>query len=185
MGLKELTADKHTEAENTLFMKAIFAGTLDPAIYASFLYQKMIVYNTLEAQAFRLGLFLDNTDFLCHERIRMDYRKRIGSNKPKDMMNEVVGEYVDYININLGTPENKDRLIAHIYTWHLGDLYGGQAIKNLMPGPNSGLEFENPDVLKSEIRSLLKDEMADEANLAFDYAIKILKVYDRDLEQNS
>jgi len=185
MGLKELTADKHTEAENTLFMKAIFSRTLDPALYTKFLFQKYYIYKALEKQAARRKLFIDNSDFQIHDRLIIDYRKRLGSNIPKDTLGSVTGDYVQYIDLTLGAQESADGLLAHIYTWHMGDLYGGQAIKALLPGSNLSLEFDNPDKLKAEIRALLNDNMAEEANKAFDYAIKMLKVYDRDLEQNS
>jgi heme oxygenase len=60
----------------------------------------------------------------------------------------------------------------------MGDLYGGQMIKRLIPGSHIAFEFENKDQLISTIRSKLDDSMADEANLAFDWAIRILQEYD-------
>jgi hypothetical protein len=51
-------------------------------------------------------------------------------------------------------------------------------IKRLIPGSHIAFEFENKDQLISTIRSKLDDSMADEANLAFDWAIRILQEYD-------
>ena len=176
MGLKELTADKHTEAENTAFMKAIFAGTLDPLLYAKFLFQKHHVYRALEKQALRRKLFVSNNDFVINDRLLIDARRRFGTNQIKESLTPVTIEYIQYLDQSIGHEESSDRLMAHIYTWHMGDLYGGQAIKNLMPGSNLSLDFDQPEILKSEIRMLLKDEMAEEANKAFDYAIKMLRI---------
>jgi heme oxygenase len=60
----------------------------------------------------------------------------------------------------------------------MGDLYGGQMIKKIVPGPHYSLEFVNPEELKTNLRNKLSDDMADEANCAFDWAIKILNEYD-------
>jgi heme oxygenase len=68
--------------------------------------------------------------------------------------------------------------MAHLYVWHMGDLYGGQMIKRLIPGSHLALDFENKDQLISAFRSKLDDSMADEANSAFDWAIKLLQEYD-------
>ena len=68
--------------------------------------------------------------------------------------------------------------MAHLYVWHMGDLYGGQMIKKIMPGNNRALTFKDPESLKTIMRSKLTDSMGDEANVAFDWAIKLLNDYD-------
>jgi heme oxygenase len=60
----------------------------------------------------------------------------------------------------------------------MGDMFGGQMIKKIVDAPSSHLDFENADELKTIIRSKLTDDMADEANVAFDWAIKILNHYE-------
>ena len=67
--------------------------------------------------------------------------------------------------------------MAHMYTWHMGDLHGGQLIKKMVDGTNTALDFDNEDSLKQAIRNKLNDSMADEANIAFTWAIKILNQY--------
>ena len=44
MSLKELTAEKHQLAENTRFMKAVFAKTLPFDLWVDFTYQKHLWY---------------------------------------------------------------------------------------------------------------------------------------------
>jgi len=73
--------------------------------------------------------------------------------------------------------DSADRVMAHLYTWHMGDLYGGQMIKRMIAAPSRSLDFENVDELKINIRKKLKDSMVDEVNCAFDWAIKILNEY--------
>jgi heme oxygenase len=60
----------------------------------------------------------------------------------------------------------------------MGDMFGGQMIKKIIDAPSSHLDFENAAELKTTIRSKLTDDMADEANVAFDWAIKILNHYE-------
>ena len=46
--LKELTADKHREAESQPFLKSIFAGKVDVHKYTDYLFQLLHVYQVLE-----------------------------------------------------------------------------------------------------------------------------------------
>ena len=94
-------------------------------------------------------------------------------------MVQITNEYVNYI---ISLQNNPDRIMAHLYTWHMGDLFGGQMIKKIISAPHRSLDFENEDLLKSNIRTKLKDTMVDEANVAFEWAIKILQTYDSQLD---
>jgi len=60
----------------------------------------------------------------------------------------------------------------------MGDLFGGQMIKKLVDEPHSSLDFLDPPVLIAAMRGKLSDDMAEEANIAFDWAIRILNEYD-------
>jgi heme oxygenase len=66
----------------------------------------------------------------------------------------------------------------------MGDMFGGQMILKIINAPHKHLEFENAMALVSVMRPMLTDDLADEANIAFDWAIKILQTYDRDLAKN-
>jgi heme oxygenase len=60
----------------------------------------------------------------------------------------------------------------------MGDMFGGQMIKKLIDAPHTHLEFANVMELVAVMRPMLTDDLADEANVAFDWAIKILNEYD-------
>jgi heme oxygenase len=57
----------------------------------------------------------------------------------------------------------------------MGDLAGGQMIAKRVPGAGTMYKFENGEDLKNKIRSKLNDTMGDEANIAFDFAISLMK----------
>jgi hypothetical protein len=65
--------------------------------------------------------------------------------------------------------------MAHIYVRHMGDLSGGQMIAKKVPGSGRYYQFEDVDVLKNKIRERLSDELAEEANLAFDFSIAMFQ----------
>jgi heme oxygenase len=66
-------------------------------------------------------------------------------------------------------------LLAHIYVRHFGDMYGGQMIAKRNPGSGKMYQFENVDELKEIVRSRLDDDMSDEANMCFQFAIRLFK----------
>jgi heme oxygenase len=59
----------------------------------------------------------------------------------------------------------------------MGDLNGGLIIKKQVAHVSNGAfyEFDNPDALKTQIREELTDDLGDEARVAFEYAIKIMR----------
>ena len=185
MSLKDLTKDKHTAAESTRFMKAVFAKTLPHELWVDFTLQKSLFYGTIESAAQRVGL-LNNipNDILRVNKIRKDYFEMLslGDNVSLQMPKTAI-DYHNYI-ISLERENNPKRILAHLYTWHMGDLFGGQMIKQIVDAPHNGLEFEDRPALITAMRAVLTDDLADEANIAFDWAIKILESYDSRLEQN-
>ena len=93
-----------------------------------------------------------------------------------------VKDYVDYLD---SISNNAYKLTAHLYTWHMGDLFGGQMIKRIVPGSHKSLEFTSPQELIQKIRLKLDDDMYKEANIAFDWAIKMMRDYDKDLGEGN
>jgi len=185
MSLKDLTKDKHTAAESTRFMKAVFAKTLPHDLWLDFTLQKSLFYGTIEAAAQRVGL-LNNipNDILRVNKIRKDYFEMLAaSNNVSLQMPKTAIDYHNYI-ISIERENNPKKILAHLYTWHMGDLFGGQMIKNIVDAPHNGLEFEDRVGLISAMRAILTDDLADEANIAFEWAIKILESYDSRLEQS-
>lgn len=172
MSLKELTSEKHKQAESTLFMKSVFNKTMPLDVWADFLYQKYHVYNAIETCAKKYDLLVGIEDIqraaLIHEDcLKLDIKSL--------EISPVTQEYVNYIH-NLSSA---DAILAHLYTWHLGDMYGGQMISKIIAAPSSHLVFENAKFLIDKVRQKLNDNMADEANCAFNWAIRIMSEYDR------
>jgi len=81
-----------------------------------------------------------------------------------------------YINHILDITD-AEKLMAHIYVRHMGDLYGGQMMAKLVPGSGKMFEFNNKDELINKIRTKLNDDMGPEACVAFDYNIALVKEY--------
>lgn len=180
MSLKDLTKDKHTEAESTPFMKAVFAKTLPKDLWVDWTFQKSLFYNTIEEYADRNNLIVDLPDVRRSQYLAKDYLI-MNNSKISHKARQVVNEYIEYLDTIKESPQ---QILAHLYTWHMGDMFGGQMIKKIVEGSHLSLEFEDVQTLMQNFRSKIDESLAPEANNAFDWAIKMMKDYDRDLEQN-
>jgi heme oxygenase len=172
MSLRELTAEKHHDAERTEFVKELLGGSITEERYATFLFNLHPIYHVLESFAMINGS-MDGLDDLCRANsIYEDYLELWKDTKPPELC-PTVDQYLKYIKDELAP--NPDRLFAHIYVRHMGDLAGGQMIAKRVPGSGTMYKFENGEELKNKIRSKLNDTMGDEANVAFDFAISLMK----------
>ena len=172
MSLRELTADKHREAERTAFVKELLGGSITEERYATFLFNLHPIYHVLEMFAMMNGS-LDDMHELCRAKaIYEDYLELWTDTNPPATC-PTVERYLKYIKDEL--VENPERLFAHIYVRHMGDLAGGQMIAKRVPGSGKMFQFENGEEIKNKIRMKLNDSMGDEANVAFDFAISLMK----------
>jgi heme oxygenase len=174
MSLKELTAERHSLAENTAFMKSVFDRSITTGVWTDFLYQKWSIYHCIETKAKFHGLLDGLSGLVRGPLLYQDYENnvreyRLGYSKS----HPVVQDYNNYI-----ADLHPSVVLAHVYTWHLGDIFGGQMIKKLAPGSHLSLEFDNAPELAKVLRAKLDDSLGDEANKAFDWAIKVLETYD-------
>jgi heme oxygenase len=176
MSLKELTAEKHKEAESTPFMKAVFAKNLPHDLWVDWTYQKTLFYGAIEGAAGACGLLRDLPDIQRAFYIWLDFEAMAGNTRPA--FRQVV---IDYYNYLLSISKDPNKIMAHLYTWHMGDMFGGQMIKKIVPGNHRALEFDDAKTLMTNIRTKLDDSMADEANVAFDWAIRMMRDYDASL----
>jgi heme oxygenase len=177
MSLKDLTAEKHKEAESTPFMKAVFARTLPFDLWVDWTYQKWLFYGAIEGAAGANRLLGDLPDLRRAFYLAMDYQEMNGNN-PRHEFRPIV---VDYYNYLLSISKDPNKIMAHLYTWHMGDMFGGQMIKKIVPGAHRNLEFADARTLMTNIRTKLDDSMGDEANVAFDWAIRMMRDYDSSL----
>lgn len=170
--LKELTAEKHAEAETQSFIKSIFAGNVDKQKYTDYLGQLVVLYGALESFADAHDIFGGIRDIKRAKLIEQDWFELKGNTDPT---NEVKLSTIEYVNYLHSIKEDKHKLLAHIYVRHLGDMFGGQMMAKLLPGSNNMFKFNDIPKLIAGLRSQLDISMAEEANIAFDYNIKMIK----------
>jgi len=175
MSLKELTKDKHTAAERTPFMHATIKGKIPKELWADYTYNKMVWYGAIEAKAREEGLLDDLPGIDRSYKLYEDAKEMLDGEYPT-LRPETVAYQRYILDLAPGL------VAAHLYVWHMGDLFGGQMIKKILDYvPHRNLEFKDIDGLKTAIRSKLTDDLGDEANIAFDWAIKIMHTYDNQL----
>lgn len=175
MNLKELTKESHAAAENTKFMKAVFSKQLPKHIWADWTFQKVHFYKAIEDRCRRAGLLNDISDIVRHDLLLEDWHEMepdIRFKEPRLLTTQYV-EYINSLDSNL--------VLAHLYTWHMGDMFGGQMIKKIIDAPHRNLEFKDPMQLKNKLREKLNDSLADEVNQAFAWAIKMMNDYEPSL----
>lgn len=172
MSLRDLTAEKHRDAERQAFVKELLGGSITEERYATFLYNLHPIYHVLEMFAMVNGLLEDIPEVRRADRIYEDYLE-LWKKDTAPPVCPSVAKYMTYIKDQLA--HEPDRLMAHLYVRHMGDLAGGQMIAKRVPGSGTMYQFDNVEELKTKIRAKLKDTMGDEANVAFDFAIDIMK----------
>tara|TARA_B100001248_G_scaffold87993_1_gene64633 strand:+ start:283 stop:825 length:543 start_codon:yes stop_codon:yes gene_type:complete len=173
MSLKELTYEHHRNAERQKFVKVLMSGNIPPKQYAEFLYNQYVAYNILEVCAMAQGVLNGLPDIRRAPKLLEDFQELWGKDAEPPKPKPSIQKYVDHI---MSIKEDPEKLMAHIYTRHMGDLSGGQMIKKKIPGAGKLYMFEgDTDSLKTAIRSKLNDNMADEAKVCFEYATELFK----------
>src|SRR6056297_1037506 len=118
--LKELTQEHHTNAERQEFAKELLSGDISKWKYATFLFNQHPQYNLLETFAMLHGLI----DTRIAPKIHADYSELWAEFEPNQPpLLPVVKEYMDHL---LTIQNDADKLMAHIYVRHMGDMSGGQ-----------------------------------------------------------
>jgi heme oxygenase len=172
MSLKELTKAKHETAEKLPFINKIFQKKVTPEEYLKYLYQMQPVYEALENKAKALGILNDLKGLERASRIQEDINELQETTSLKYYMHfPVTDEYLNYLK-QMSDPK---KVLAHLYVRHMGDLYGGQMLRLCVPGSAKWYWFDNAPELISKLRGLITVDLADEANVALDYSIKIIE----------
>ena len=171
MSLKEATWEHHKNAERQEFVKVLMSGNISDELYATFLYNQHIQYNILEAVAMTHGL-LPHPALRRAPSILQDFSELWKKQEVPPTL-ESTTEYLEHIRKIMGDPE---KVMAHIYVRHMGDLSGGQMIAKRVPGSGKYYQFgDEPDKIKEAIRTKLDDSMADEAKICFEFATKFFE----------
>ena len=174
MSLRDLTHEAHQNAERQEFVKILFSGKINPKLYAAYLKNQHPQYEILEVCAMmHPGLLAGMPDIRRAPAILEDFTELWGSDNEEEVeILPVVNEYIKYI---LSIKHDTQKLMAHIYVRHMGDLAGGQMIAKKVPGKGKYYQFTDPNGLKEAIRAKISDDMADEAKICFEFATKFFK----------
>jgi heme oxygenase len=160
--LKELTNHNHVLAEEHSFVKMLLSGKITSGIYATFLANQLLQYQTLEHCAEHL---LSEIPGLARSELIL--QDLLDLDEPVIFF-DTTAEYCDHVK-----QLDDAGLWAHIYTKHMGDLYGGQILKKVVPGSGLMYQFNDRKLMIEKLRTKLFIEMAPEANYAFESAIKL------------
>jgi heme oxygenase len=165
--LKELTKEQHKNAERSLFVKKLLKKEITPYQYYVYLYNQFLMYSYLESCATDLGIFIDIEEIKRAVQISKDLKElEVEYGFDIQPVVKATTKYKTHIN-NIRNDHNK--LLAHIYVRHMGDLSGGQIIKRFVPGSGNHYIFDcDVNELKERLRIKLHDGLADEAKICFD-----------------
>lgn len=188
MSLASLTAAAHGNAERQEFAREMMSGNMSEAKYRTYLWNMWLVYDILEDVALSMGCFgpqnpnmpdddLPLDGLIQADDIMADFKELGGDPENPPTTVQAVEDYRTHIITNC--QHDPDKLFAHIYVRHMGDLSGGQMIKDKVPGSGKMYQFaemsHSVEEMKELIRRRTHDGMADEANKGFDFAIKIFE----------
>jgi heme oxygenase len=173
MSLRDLTKEAHTNAERQEFVKILFSGSINPKLYATFLKNQHPTYEILEVCAMsHPGLLTGLIDIRRAPAILADFQELWTEADGDPQILPTTEKYIKYI---LSIKDQPEKLMAHIYVRHMGDLAGGQMISKKVPGSGKMYQFENPEILKMAIRERISDDMAEEAKVCFGFATDLFK----------
>lgn len=167
--LREVTQEKHKEAEQMPFNQRMLRGELSNQEYMHYLLQQYLLFLQMEVHELphpslnRADKILSDIEELSEDVSVVDLK----------MLNST-GQYIRHI-AQL-TPED---LLPHIYLNYLALLFGGQMMKSKVPSEGKMYDFDDMNDCIQSIRSIQKDEWADEVNKGFQYIIDILDELDR------
>jgi heme oxygenase len=173
MSLRELTSEKHKDAERQEFVKILLSGKIHPDFYAAFLANQYHIYYQLEAMSNLYDQLKGLPDIKRARSIIADFNEIWSDPEKRPPIVPVVNEYSRHLTELSKIDPSK--LFAHIYVRHMGDLAGGQMIAKKVPGKGTMYKFENADALKTAIRERLTDDLGEEANVCFEFAIRLFK----------
>ncbi len=134
--LREGTKQSHTMAENTAYMKCFLKGIVAKEPFRKLLSNLYFVYSTLEAELARHqdhpvvgSIYFPQLDRQAN--LAADLAYYYSDNWQEEIAPSAAGgDYVAHIQEISNTEPSL--LVAHSYVRYLGDLSGGQALKNIV-----------------------------------------------------
>ena len=189
--LREGTKKSHTMAENTGFVSCFLKGVVDKASYRKLVADLYFVYGAMEEEIARLKDHpvvspIAFSQLNRREALEQDLVYYFGADwKSQVQPSPSAAAYVDRIHQVAQT--SPELLVGHHYTRYLGDLSGGQILKNIAQkamnlSDNDGLNFyefvaiDDEKAFKGTYRAAMDtlpidqstaDRIVEEANEAF------------------
>ncbi len=158
--LREGTKQSHTLAENTAYMKCFLKGYLTKEPFAKLLSNLYFVYSALEAELLRhskhpvvSSIYFPQLDRKAH--LAEDLAYYYGNNWRESIIPSQAGR--DYVaRLHEISHTEPALLVAHAYVRYLGDLSGGQGLKNIVRSAlelpsNLGTRFYEFDAFPSVV----------------------------------
>jgi len=166
--LRSLTMEVHHKSERHEIAEQMLKGDIDPETYAVYLWNLYQIYVVLENAALELNLI--NEDTLRSSKLLDDFQELWDKDFPAPTCN-TTKKHKDRIIKNFHNPTI---IMAHVYVRHMGELHGGQILKNQVPGSGKFYEFDDAKTAIAEIVSKLDDSMYDEAVAVFELSNELL-----------
>jgi heme oxygenase len=168
--LKEAVSTKHQEAEQHVVNRHLMSGHVMEHEYYMYLVQQLNIFEAIE----RFPLphpSLNRMDAVLEDMNELP-RQSMHGWVPNILTNSVITnstyEYIDYLETL-----TQEELLPHVYLNYLALVFGGQIMKDKVLGSGKMYEFDNMKDIIMSIRSIQKDEWADEVNKGFTYIIGI------------
>lgn len=177
MSLKELTWENHKKAERKEFASILMSGNISPELYHKYLVNQYYMYSILEMNLQTAGFPAQLYSVFRSANILEDIyelQEEHGLQMNAKDLYPVCYKYASRIE-ELSRNRNYDGLVAHMYVRHFGDMYGGAMISKKVPGKGLMYLFEDKEELKASLREILTDDMGDEANICFKFAIELFE----------
>jgi len=187
------TQDLHRQSERSGFMAALLRGRLDRPGYAALLLNLQAIYAALEAGLARLtrASDIDFTPLHRSAALGRDLQHLAAHAGGDDALRPATRRYVQRLQALAGT--DAPLLMAHAYVRYLGDLHGGQVLRQRVSGllgltdtrGTSFYEFGPPEQVRHLIQGFRAgldawpadaaeaDALVAEARLAFQLHIEL------------
>lgn len=170
MSLKELTKERHKEAESCEFNVRMMQGNLTKHEYLQYLGQLYMLFEHLDELAYFMMPPNVQGDFQRRYRILDDMREITDDISSITLVPSTVKYYM-YLDTMVAEYDDI-RAYGHIYLNYMALLYGGQFMKTKVPSSGELYNFyDKNDEIISAIRSIEPQINPDEVNLGYDFYI--------------
>ncbi|MGB1022584.1 MAG: heme oxygenase (biliverdin-producing), partial [Synechococcus sp.] len=159
--LREGTKKSHTMAENTGFVSCFLKGVVDKASYRKLVADLYFVYTAMEEEIAKLGDHpvvgpVGMQELNRREALEQDLVYYFGAGwKDQIQPSPSAAAYVE--RIHTVAQESPELLVGHHYTRYLGDLSGGQILKNIA---QKAMNMDGDDGLHFYVFNDIADEKA-------------------------